>query len=377
MVALGAAIQAGILAGEVKDAILLDANPFSLGIATLGGIFARIIDRDSTIPFKKTRTFTTASDGQSSVTVAVYQGNSDLVAENKLLAQFDFVGIAPAPKGGALINVTFDLNLDGSIEIFAGTATKEDLGVDEIPLPLEEAVIKSQQVLAISPNRRQQSDEKRYRIATFGGLSEIQVTQMQCDAGLVGVDAVKLIQPAKLDATPPMTVRDEPIEPPRTSVVSVHSTRSRRALTRPAIFVSYAHEDVSFAQNIEKALSLLVRSSKIDLWIDRKIKPGNEWELEIFSALERSNVAILLLSNDFLSSEFIVTRELPAIFSEKERRRLTLIPILVRPCPFELHSDLAKFQCFNNPEHPFASLKDWEMEVELTRLAREIDEATR
>ena len=199
---------------------------------------------------------------------------------------------------------------------------------------------------------------------------------MARDAQLHGVDSTKLTRAANLDATPSRTARETAAEPPPVSVSPGASEDARANPAKPRVFVSYTPEDTPFARNIEKALALLVRSGKMDLWVDRQVRPGEEWERKIFAALERSNVAVLLLSNDFLSSEFIAARELPAIFAEKERRRLTLIPIIVRPCPFELHDDLARFEMFNNPDAPLASLKEWEMEAELVRLAREINKAT-
>ena len=125
-------------------------------------------------------------------------------------------------------------------------------------------------------------------------------------------------------------------------------------------------------KRIEKSLSLLTREGKIHLWVDRNVEAGEEWEKNLFSFIETSNLAILVLSNDFLSSDFILSKELPAMFAESERRRLTLIPILVRPCPFELHRDLSKFQFFNDPAVPLSSLREWEIESELSRLAVKI-----
>ncbi|MDR3374989.1 MAG: molecular chaperone DnaK [Ancalomicrobiaceae bacterium] len=132
VVAIGAAIQGGVLQGDVKDVLLLDVTPLSLGIETLGGVFTRLIDRNTTIPTKKGQVFSTAEDGQTAVTIRVFQGEREMAADNKSLGQFDLVGIPPAPRGVPQIEVTFDIDANGIVNVSAkdkGTGKEQQIRI--------------------------------------------------------------------------------------------------------------------------------------------------------------------------------------------------------------------------------------------------------
>jgi molecular chaperone DnaK len=150
VVAIGAAIQAGVLQGDVKDVLLLDVTPLSLGIETLGGVFTRMIDRNTTIPTKKSQVYSTADDNQQAVTIRVFQGEREMAADNKMLGQFDLVGIPPAPRGVPQIEVTFDIDANGIVNVSA-----KDKGTGK---------------------------EQQIRIQASGGLSDSDIDQMVRDA---------------------------------------------------------------------------------------------------------------------------------------------------------------------------------------------------
>src|SRR5579863_9540543 len=218
VVAVGAAIQAGVLKGEVKDVLLLDVTPLSLGIETLGGVFTRLIDRNTTIPTKKSNIFSTAEDNQGAVTINVFQGEREMAADNKSLGRFDLTGIPPAPRGVPQIEVTFDIDANGIVSVTAK----------------DKATGKEQQI----------------RIQASGGLSEADIQKMVKDAEAHAAEDKK---------------RREMIEARNQGDALVHSTE--KAMTEHGDKV-----DASQKQAIEAAVAALKEAVKGDDAEDIKAK---------------------------------------------------------------------------------------------------------
>jgi molecular chaperone DnaK len=218
VVAIGAAVQAGVLQGDVKDVLLLDVTPLSLGIETLGGVFTRLIERNTTIPTKKSQVFSTAEDNQGAVTIRVSQGEREMAADNKLLGQFDLVGIPPAPRGVPQIEVTFDIDANGIVNVSA-----KDKGTGK---------------------------EQQIRIQASGGLSD--------------ADIEKMVKDAELHATEDKA-RREAVEAKNQGEALVHATEKSLAEFGDKV-------DAGTKSSIESALNDLKEALKGDNAEDIKAK---------------------------------------------------------------------------------------------------------
>ncbi|MBB3032889.1 molecular chaperone DnaK [Alteriqipengyuania lutimaris] len=183
VVAMGAAIQAGVLQGDVKDVLLLDVTPLSLGIETLGGIMTKMIDRNTTIPTKKTQVYSTAEDNQQAVTIRVFQGEREMAGDNKLLGQFDLVGIPPAPRGVPQVEVTFDIDANGIVNVSAkdkGTGKEQQIriqasgGLNDSDI---ESMVKDAERFAEEDKKRREAAEARNQADNLVHATEKQVQE--------------------------------------------------------------------------------------------------------------------------------------------------------------------------------------------------------
>jgi len=246
VVAVGAAIQAGVLKGEVKDVLLLDVTPLSLGIETLGGVFTKLIDKNTTIPTKKSQVFSTAADNQTAVTIRVFQGEREMAADNKLLGQFDLIGIPPAPRGLPQVEVTFDIDANGIVHVHAkdlGTGKEQSIRItassglheDEI-----KRMVKDAEVHAAEDHNRREAAEARNQLDSLVYQTEKSLKDHGADLDASTRGAIEqALEKAKkeLEGKDPAALRAAAEELTRTShklAEAIYAKASQQAGAGPA-----------------------------------------------------------------------------------------------------------------------------------------------
>ena len=395
-VAAGAAIQAGVLMGAIKSVMLLDVTPLSLGIELKDGVYRRLIERNTTIPTKKSEPFTTVEDNQTVVAIRVFQGEREMANDNELLGSFDLVGIPPAAKGIPQIEVTFDLDANGILDVSAkdkATGKQRSIRIAGVG-GLSETEIK--RCMAEAEAHKESDRRIRELIELTNGaeanlatanklLSEIDLKESEKTQLAAAIrDLETALSKKQANLIGPFNISLQQLlydvyVHRRAGNANAETTSAPAGLpagptgkNRRQIFVSYAREDQVWVERLQRFLAVLARDDRLSLWVDRSIESGEEWREKIHQAIDSSMGAVLLISDKFLSSSFIMNSELPKLIAARKERDIYIAPVLLTFCPYQHVPALKDVQSFNDPQRPLASMQDWEVDKELTRLIDEI-----